>query len=726
MKKYGIVIFLGIIMVSGWMIGQVFSNRELYSDHLENKLVEEIGQQKITEQEGITEQKEITETEEIARGLKETNKVVPLEVWDGKRIVGVTGENIYTDRIMNGSVYGEVEDFLTFEIDGFQDGSAFVVAGKQNEDNFSGSVWFVNRDGLHRMLEQNVCIPVADAEIPYQDINEKRYIFLNYEKEGRNCGRVFLCQNGNIKEVLKEIFGRKTVNLDGSIECMYWARDGKCMVESDSNTGEIEYRWETYTEKPYRLRFYSDGGIREIGAEVVTKEELLAYTYGERIVQKVDDTYPQGKKQYMIRENGEVNVNIAIEEGNTISFFYMTFQTEEPEREPKCGTGIYLFRMTGEASWQAFLESFAGEKALLPKDISILPWYFDWKRIDAEYMVKIDFEEKDLWKEQGIIGEEFIPEGELLERLSGLVPDYREDWNGKETLDYCKESERVIGSEEYREFYKKVKLIGKTDSFLLYGTNDNEAMILKTPDGVYLWGDLSDSFLYRPYMQLCEEDIDNDGEIELIILGKSSWGGTEKLYLADKDFSGLWKIYNLQFEWYRNELEKHYQVVYIDEFLNFILDGELVGIPVDINENHFNTFSSFQQFQIRKGQIYLYVELNHIGTIGYSIEGNGIRMKLAYLGAGEWNGEEYCYYSRSLENAVTYDAVLKREDVEEVIEIQYDGKLVRECVTTEGLSIPVDVIAVSTQGEEFLIHLEVSYELSEDVNEKEFVVINME
>lgn len=99
---------------------------------------------------------------------------------------------------------------------------------------------------------------------------------------------------------------------------------------------------------------------------------------------------------------------------------------------------------------------------------------------------------------------------------------------------------------------------------------------------------------------------------------------------------------------------------------------------------------------------------------------------VVYLGGGEWKVEDACYYLEALEEKIIYDIVLPIEIVKEIEEIQYDSMLVQECKTTEGIVIPVVVKAVSMQGEEILITMDASYQISEDRKEGRFFVENVE
>jgi len=623
---------------------------------------------------------------------EKTAKVAFLENWTSGTITGVTGENNYTEILKTGNTHGTVETFLTFEVNSLNTEYrvAFVAAGKQEANAFYGSIWFVSENGEHSIIEQNVCI--TDTEIQYQEVKEKCYIFLNYQKEDRTCGRVFFINGTSYEEILTALSGKKTVDDNGHIICMYPADDSIFIVETDVSTGKKHYKWEGKTEKPYTLCWYEDGTIREVKAEVATEEELGTSLYGKELIKQVEELYPNGMKQYIIRENGEVNVNIAIEEKEKGSFYYMTFHAEKKDTDTQeditvlseneeekqenntkllknpvvlvdSGTGSYLLHMTGEASWKEFLNSFAGENHLLPNDSSVLPWYLQKKFVYDG--VEISLEKESLCAESKVVGIEFIPEGDLLNRLTNLVPDNRK--NGYVRPYWITEGDSYyedIETEFDREKNRWVELVGKTDSFLLYGTAKSQ--ILEIQGGIYLWIPLPYQYYFEhPFgqPQMVEMDFDNDGENELLILGQIDLYGSgyyvESLLIADKGNDGNWFVYELQDNWYKEELHKHYQTEYIDGKMNLRLDGELVGGTEDTHgdESYYYTVDRNIEFKINNGSIYLYSELTTYSDHGsadgtlYSGNdaGNGIRMKIDYLGEGKWSVQECSYIAIFLE-----------------------------------------------------------------------------
>lgn len=652
----------------------------------------------------------------------ESTSIAFLENWTSGTVTGVTGDNLYTDILKEGYIYGEAEKFLTFENDSLKDGyhAAFVVAGKQEGDILHGSIWFVSDNGMYTMLEQNV--RMTDTKIQYQEIKDERYLFFNYQKEGENCGRIFRYDDTTPEEILVSIPGRKMVDTNGNIRSVYSFEDSKCTVQTDADTGEKNYVWDGRTEKQYIFQWYIDGKIREVQSNIYSEEELAACPYGKELLKKVEEVYPDGIKQYIVRKNGEVNVNIAIEENSAVNFYYMTFQTENTFILSDSGTGCYLLKSNGDRSLQTFLDCFAGEDRILANDMSVLPWY------SGSVSKYVCSEEEIFLKDRIEPGVVFEPEGELLERLTGLVPDYSDEDRYYKRRSWAKEV--IQGSEVEREYYHQVDLIGKTDSFLLYGINYVGNLILETQDGTYLW--IERSFRYPP--TIFEMDFDSDGEKELVIANLLDGYGTgiyiEALLITDKDENGEWKIYYLSDEWYLEEIKQHYQTEYIDGKMNLLVNGKLVGAPVDTqgDESYHYSGGAHISFQIKEDMIYLisklvaYSDSNYSGTFW----GNGIAMKIGYLGAGKWEAQECRYFSQQLEEeaeGVAYQAGF----VAEMTGVQYDTMLVRDCMMEEGLRIPVVFTGITHEGENVEIHMDVFYEseLTDDGRKGRFLTENV-
>jgi len=343
------------------------------------------------------------------------------------------------------------------------------------------------------------------------------------------------------------------------------------------------------------------------------------------------------------------------------------------------------------------------------------------------YVPDLISEEEKAGQEMAVVGAEFAPEGELLERLTGLVPDYSKDWNARPDW-----SEKIQGTESERELYHQVKIIGKTDSFLLYGTNNTENMILETQDGTYLWIASPYTSIYCVQPSVFERDFDHDGENELLINGQFGNHGTgvyiESLFVADKESTGKWKVYQLLPDWYTEELKKHYQTEYIDGKMNLRLDGELVGGAVDTYEDKSYYYSGDMQiqFQIKENDIYLRSDLLAYSDYNYSgsFWGNGIQMRIVYQGEGKWDAKECSYIAAFLESEANY-AAYTLGSAKELTTIQYDPMLVRKCMTKEGYSIPVTVSGISSLGNPIEISMELFYEISEEGNSGQFKAKNI-
>lgn len=387
------------------------------------------------------EEEALSSTENILAGLPEG--------WGYGLQEAAQGENSYTKAIREQGAVGEAKDAWTFENDYEKDGfeAAFVVMGEEAEGVMSGSLWFVNGDGRTLLLEQNV--EMSSREMEYLDRGDDRYLFLSYQKENLPQSRILKYEDTTPEELLEGIPGRKEMGEDGIILCWLSAVDSGFTIMPDShvesttvantnatNTNAVEANqadmnqaqvvWTGRTEKPYRFRMEEDGKIREISAQIITGEKVAAYPFGMSIIESVEAAYPEGTKQYILRENGELNVNIAMEREQEADFYYMTFQVEgdswqesELSLMTDHGNGVYRKAMTGEESLKLFLNAFAGEGHLLPNDMLLLPWMQNGESGSGENVMWEPLLTEN-WFDKRIVGDSFVPEGDLATRLQGI------------------------------------------------------------------------------------------------------------------------------------------------------------------------------------------------------------------------------------------------------------------------------------------------------------------
>ena len=199
------------------------------------------------------------------------------------------------------------------------------------------------------------------GEITVDDINAKPSYLDQYAEE-------LATFPGQAKELENELLiTTVTVN------------DRYCVATTDPATGKEVYVWQGQTTKDYPLE-YVDDQIREVPAEAVTRNIVSKHSFGGDLLTQVDRLNPYGTKQYIIRDNGMINVNIAYEEEDHVEFQYLTFQVREENHDyvtlTDYGYGCYLVQLTDTDALKAFRRFYTGDEHLLPKQTSQLPW--DW------------------------------------------------------------------------------------------------------------------------------------------------------------------------------------------------------------------------------------------------------------------------------------------------------------------------------------------------------------
>lgn len=233
------------------------------------------------------------------------------------------GENAYTKAVRQAKEYKDATDALTYEMDYDGDGEreAFVIIGKKKNPeesfggDFIGEAWFVNSE------KEAVKLSVTSdywQESEYVTIQGKTWILLN-----RNIGNpwisdVYTVELGKAVEVLPG--GFKTLDDQGQIlvELSYY--DFNCMWEEPG-----EFLWTGHTWKNYTFT-YVDGEFREIRGREISREELEEMGASMENI----DMLPSGcLKQYILRENGELDVNMAEIRDYEVVFHYAVFQINE-------------------------------------------------------------------------------------------------------------------------------------------------------------------------------------------------------------------------------------------------------------------------------------------------------------------------------------------------------------------------------------------------------------
>ncbi len=172
-------------------------------------------------------------------------------------------------------------------------------------------------------------------------------------------------------------------------------QDYGCLIATDPDTNETIYVWpDDYIQenvepfwhqadiskdyKDYPLEIV-DGKVREVPAKVIPEHFVHKYAFGAEVLEITNKLHPYGIKQYILRENGTLHVNIGYEAPDHLVFQYLTFQIgtdgETVTLKDK-GSGYYLLQLMDTAALEAFRHTYTGEEHVLPNNTSQLPW--DW------------------------------------------------------------------------------------------------------------------------------------------------------------------------------------------------------------------------------------------------------------------------------------------------------------------------------------------------------------
>ncbi len=504
--------------------------------------------------------------------------------WKSGIIKAADGQNKYTTMLMESDIVsGKVSDFRTFsyeeEHNGKKNSIAYVMAGKKDKEAISGSLWFVGENTVLPVMQH---ITITESQMETIAFKENTYVIINYQADNRIDGRILPITNDILSsEIMPDIFGKKKIgDLEGTILCTNTAYDVECMV--DSSGEKSVYNWYGQTTKEYAFWLTDENTYKEMDARVMTQEEIALIPYGNAIIEKVQQQYPNAQKQYIIRENGIVNVNICEEsqDGESAHFSFMTFAIRGNQEAEfiESGDGVYLLHMAEEASYNYFLAFFGGQEQFLPNDITILPWY------EQDWQPDIAYETAD--KSQNyLIGQEEKLTGLEQIRLDGLVPYYGIVSGDRDNMElffqYCNTAVATTVTARRRMAYEWINKIGKTESFEVYGTNLIDTVLIRTMEGKYLRINHPFSSNYSEVPALYESDFDKDGEQELVLMGGFGYHGTglyqEQLFIVDKGTDGVWGAYEFSEEIYLPVIEQHISSVYSEGSLKLQIDGEEVS-----------------------------------------------------------------------------------------------------------------------------------------------------
>ena len=201
---------------------------------------------------------------------------------------------------------------------------AFVLIGKElpleeDEKDIIGELWFVNSNKIAVKLHQDGWEHQYGWEGKYLTIEGRTWILFNYILGNPVVTDMYTVEQGEAVEVLPG--GFKTLDGQGQILVEQSAYDGDCMWEEPG-----DFLWTGHTWKNYTFT-YVDGEFKEIRGREISRQELeemgvsLAY---------IDSTIaPECLKQYILRENGELDVNVVKMQRDWAGFSHGVFRRND-------------------------------------------------------------------------------------------------------------------------------------------------------------------------------------------------------------------------------------------------------------------------------------------------------------------------------------------------------------------------------------------------------------
>ena len=182
--------------------------------------------------------------------------------------------------------------------------------------------------------------------------------------------------------------GEAKLTDEGQLITSVFPQDYDCRVVTDPDTGKTVYIWPfeertsyayltpTYPTKDYPLEIV-DGKVQEVPARILTETAVSSYDFGADVLSMTYKIHPYGTKQYILRDNGTLNVNIGYEAADYLAFQYLTFQISDDGKTAALsdfGSGYYLLQLNNVDALEAFRETYTGEGHTLPSDTAHLPW----------------------------------------------------------------------------------------------------------------------------------------------------------------------------------------------------------------------------------------------------------------------------------------------------------------------------------------------------------------
>lgn len=263
-------------------------------------------------------------------------------------------ENEYVDAIREKGDYDENYVSHTYEADFDGDGGkeAFVIMGKAS-DYFYGDIWFVDSQKTPVLLEK------------LSRINETQ----QYIKEGKQIYFFFTHDIGvpYVTDVYTVEDGRAIMAIDDDT-VKYVDDYGHVLVtqsaydhfyEENLQTGNVMYYGHTWKDYPF---IFENGKLTEIGAHEVSRQEAAEISSFPAEVEEMlqgDEINKVAGTQFILRDNGELNINIAYQDTSDEDSIFILFQNATCTLDENNqwiltdqNDGTYLIQFSTNSHWE--------------------------------------------------------------------------------------------------------------------------------------------------------------------------------------------------------------------------------------------------------------------------------------------------------------------------------------------------------------------------------------
>lgn len=217
---------------------------------------------------------------------------------------------------------GTVTQTYAADYDGDGQSEALVIIGREESDYFEedylwGDLWFVDSQGNASVLESMIGAFWQQEYIRWEN---KVYLFFSYSMGNPSMTNIYSVVDGKAVNMLS--YGNlKSLGEEGQVICIQDDYDGNYTIDTPGEEGS----WTGHTQKTYTFEF-KDGIFEEVGAKEITLEKLAENAIPvEDFVQLI----PGSRKQYILRDNGELDINMAMIYDDNVDFSYAVYQLQE-------------------------------------------------------------------------------------------------------------------------------------------------------------------------------------------------------------------------------------------------------------------------------------------------------------------------------------------------------------------------------------------------------------